>query len=236
MHIRDDRAYKLCRDLYPLIKQSDIFYAEIDLDEASESVALPQYNIRSFLSAKKIEKVRHQILKSFQIDIERLGHHHPLMIMSAISASILQSDHTISLDEHLWQYASELEKPVRGLESFQEQMHILQQIDPQSIYNQLVTLSQKPAPIRQQTDKSLNLYLKGEIHPLYMMSKQSMQHMRKQVIYERNKKMSSVITQLDTSLQYFISVGAGHLSGSYGILTLLKKAGWLCKPVRLDFD
>ncbi len=236
MHIRDDRAYQLCKDLYPLIEQSDVFYAEMDLDEAAHAEAMPGYNIRSYLSEKKLEKVRHQLTKSFGIDIGRMGHLHPLMIMSAVSASIMQSDHTISLDEHLWQYAAELNKPLRGLESYQEQMHILQQIDPQTIYNHLIHLAQNPAPIRKQTDKSLDLYLKGEIHHLYMLSKKSMQHMRKLVIYQRNKKMSSVISQLDTSLRYFISVGAGHLSGSYGILTLLKKSGWVCKPITLNFD
>ncbi len=236
MHVRDDRAYQLCRDLYPLIEQADIFYAEMDLDEAADAVALPTYNIRSYVSEKKIEKVRHQLLKSFHIDIDRFSHLHPLMLLSAVSSSIMQSDHAISLDEHLWHYAGALNKPLRGLESYQEQMHILQQIDPQSIYNQLLKLAQNPAPIRQQTDKSLDLYLKGEIHHLYMLSKQSMQQMRKLVIYQRNKKMSSVITQLDTSLSYFIAVGAGHLSGSYGILTLLKKSGWVCKPIRLNYN
>jgi uncharacterized protein YbaP (TraB family) len=60
-----------------------------------------------------------------------------------------------------------------------------------------------------------------------------MQDLRKLVIYQRNKNMSSVITQLDISKKYFITVGAGHLSGKFGLLPLLKRAGWKIIPLKL---
>jgi uncharacterized protein YbaP (TraB family) len=63
-----------------------------------------------------------------------------------------------------------------------------------------------------------------------------MQKLRKKVIYDRNHHMASVIDHLDANIQYFVTVGAGHLSGKSGLLSLLKKAGWKLKPVALHVN
>jgi uncharacterized protein len=236
MHIRDDRAYQLCHDLYPLILQADRFIAEMDLDVLSADIILPKYDIHQYLKEKAYKKLGNQLMKSFGLNIDHLAHLHPLMIMSVISTSILQSEHHISLDEHLWNYAKQHDKPATGLESYNQQFEILHSIDPGPIYKQLLDMSKKPAAIKKNTARSLDLYINGRIHELYMLSKASMQHLRKKVIYERNTHMVSVIDHLDNSLQYFITAGAGHLSGKFGLLSLLKKAGWKVKPARLPFN
>ncbi|HUR30719.1 MAG TPA: TraB/GumN family protein, partial [Saprospiraceae bacterium] len=93
MHIRDDRAYQLCHDLYPLILQADRFIAEMDLDMLSSDFGLPKYDIHQFLKEKAYIKLRNQLLKSFRLNIDQFAHLHPLMIMSIISTGILQAEH-----------------------------------------------------------------------------------------------------------------------------------------------
>lgn len=232
MHIRDDRAHQLCGDLYPLIQQADVFIGEMDLEPPSSQAEMPLYDISQFLSEKKYQKTRRQILKSFGIDIAQVAHLHPLMIMSLISTSGLETEHRISLDEHLWNYAKINGKQVMGLESYEDQWKILHSIDPGPIYKQLADISRRTRSINKSADKSLELYLSGQIHMLYQMSKSSMRHLRKKVIYDRNRHMATVIDHLDHALKYFITAGAGHLSGVTGLLSLLKKAGWQVKPVK----
>ena len=233
MHIRDDRAHQLCRHLYPLIEECDQYFGEMDLELPDQTPPLTVYDMRKHVSPKAYEKMVAQIEKSFKVNLNYYAHLHPLMIMSVISTSVLQADHLISLDEQLWQYAKSHDKPTRGLESYEEQFRILHSIDPVPLYCQLVKVSRNPSMIRSQTSKSLELYMEGKIHKLYMLSKSSMQDLRKLVIYRRNMNMSSVIAQLDISMKYFITVGAGHLSGKFGLLPLLKKAGWKTIPLRL---
>lgn len=232
MHIRDDRAYQLCKGLYPLIMQADHFIGEMDLDMRPAEMNLPQYDIHQFINTKAYKKLRDQLLKSFKFNLDQFSSLHPLMIMSIISTSVLQSEHVISLDEHLWEYAKQHGKPTGGLESYNEQLNILHSIEVGPLYRQLLAISRNPSSIRKHTDKSLELYINGKIHHLYKLSKASMQDLRKKVIYERNRNMFSVIDHLDLSTQYFITVGAGHLSGRFGLLALLKKAGWKVKPIR----
>jgi len=233
MHIRDDRAYQLCKELYPLILESDQFIAEMDLDLKPASIQTQAYNIHQYLDRKHYEKLKAQLLKSFGIDIDFFATLHPLMILSVISTSVLEAEHQISLDEHLWQYAKENHKPTSGLESYEEQLNILQSIDAGSIYKQLQEIGRKPWTMRKNADKGLDLYIQQNIHQLYRLSKSSMQNLRKKVIYDRNFRMVSVIDHLDYSMKYFITVGAGHLSGKFGLISLLRKSGWTVRSVPL---
>ena len=236
MHIRDNRAYQLCKELYPLILDADHFIAEMDLEGRSIPVTSQSYNIYQYIDQKAFEKLRSQILKSFNIDLALYAGIHPLMIMSLISTSVLEAEHQISLDEHLWEFAKQNEKPTSGLESFQEQLNILQSIDVRSIYKQLLEIGRKPWLMRKNSDKGLELYIQQDIHQLYKLSKSSMQQLRKKVIYDRNHRMVSVIDHLDYSMKYFITVGAGHLSGKFGLISLLRKSGWTVKSLRLNYN
>ena len=233
MHIRDERAYQLSHSLYPLILQSDVFVGEMNLGGSGAFKELTKYDARKHMGEDVFEKLRKQLLKSFSIDLQMFNHLHPLMIMSAISNSVLEAQHSISLDEHLWNFAKENSKPTLGLESMEEQFQILHSIEAPPMYKQILSIGRHPSSVRKHTARGLKLYLEGRIHELYILSKSSMHHLRKKIIYERNAKMSAVISSSDVSLQYFITVGAGHLSGKTGILSLLKKAGWKVKPVHL---
>lgn len=233
MHIRDERVYRLCGPLYNYIKEADCYLGEMDLDADFSKMPSPRYDLRSYLNDKQYQKFAAQIKKSFGLDIAYVAHLHPLVIMNLLSTSVFQIEHLISLDEHLWEYAKEHEKPVRGLESFDDQFNILHSLEVKKLYRQLFKLSKNPSSIRKSTLKSLELYTEGKIHALYKSSRSSMQDLRKKVIYDRNRHMVSVIDHLDVSLQYFIAVGAGHLSGKYGLISLLRKSGWTLQPIPL---
>lgn len=234
MHLGDPKVIRIAEKLQPLIESADVFYAEMDLAEQPvTSVVPPHYNILQHFTPKRLEKMRRQFKRSFGIDLLQLGHLHPLLIISALTTHTFEQQEGVLLDEYLWQLAIAAGKPVKGLESREEQITILHSIHPQPLYRQLYRISRTPSSIRDQSSKVMELYLDGNMHQLYHASKKSMRDLRKLVIYDRNKKMSSVIAQLDNSLQYFICAGAGHLSGRFGLIPLLKQQGWIVKPVSL---
>jgi uncharacterized protein len=233
MHIRDDRVYQFCESLYPLIREVDVYVGEMDLHPIDLQINLPRYSMKEQFALPVYFKMRKQILKSFKVDVERYDHLHPLMIMSAVSHTILETDHKVSLDEHLWNFAKDNELNLQGLESAQEQIDLLHSIDPEPLYKQIRDISGSPSKLRSFTSRALNHYVKGEIHPLYQLTKSSMHDLRKTVIYRRNEGMVRRILSFDTSNSYFITVGAGHLSGKRGILTMLRKAGYQVKPFKI---
>ncbi len=234
MHIKDDRVYQFCDALYPLILQSDVYVGEMNLDSMLSPEVGPRYEMKSFFRPNVYSKLRKQIVKSFKVDVDRYAHLHPLMIMSAVSHTILDNDHAVSLDEHLWNFAAERDITVQGLESIGEQMALMHSIDPQPLYVQLKNISARPEMIRRFTDSALHCYLHGEIHKLYKLTKSSMHQLRKRIIYQRNKVMAERIAGFDPTLSYFITAGAGHLSGPSGIISSLRKAAYTVKAVPFE--
>jgi uncharacterized protein YbaP (TraB family) len=230
MHIRDNRVYWFGEKLYPLIQQSDVYVGEMDLDIPGEVLLSNTYDLRKEMSSSVYEKLRKQLLKSFHLELGRLVHFHPLMIISAISQSMLEAEHQVSLDEHLWQYAALQGKPTIGLESYVEQNTLLHSLDPKPLYKQIIKISRSPSGIARQTHKALSWYMKNDIHQLYRTTKSSMHGLRKRIIYDRNHVMANRIQNFDPGKIYFIAVGAGHLSGKYGVLALLKHSGWKISP------
>lgn len=233
MHIRDDRVYRFCESLYPLICQSDVYVGEMDLHPNQIHVHQPGYSLKKQFTSSAYFKIRRQILKSFNVDVDLYDHFHPLMIMSAVSQTLLASEQKVSLDEHLWNFAKDNALILEGLESAQEQVDLLHAIDPVPIYGQIRDISSAPSKLRAFTSRALNHYVKGEIHPLYHLTRSSMHELRKKVIFRRNENMVQRIRSFDPSKSYFITVGAGHLSGKNGIISLLRKAGIKMKSNKL---
>lgn len=231
MHIRDDRVYRFCDAIYPLIRRADVYVGEMDLTDLPQRAFEKGYNMSAFFRPAVYDKLRNQILKSFKLDINRYAHLHPLMIMSAISQSILDNDHAISLDEHLWNYAKDNQLALQGLETIREQIEILHSIKPDSLYRQIKEISSQPKKLRKFSDRAIDYYTRGDIHQLYQLTKSSMHELRKLIIYDRNRLMIERILKFDPSVHYFITIGAGHLSGSTGIISGLRKSGYKVSPV-----
>lgn len=234
MHIRDDRVYKFCDALYPLIRQADVYVGEMDLSDLPHRAAEQGYNMPAFFRPAAYAKLRKQILKSFKLDINRYAHLHPLMIMSAMSQNLLDNDHAVSLDEHLWNYAKDNQLALQGLETIPEQMEILHSIKPDSLYRQIKEISTQPKKLRNFSDRAIDYYTRGDIHQLYKLTKSSMHELRKLIIYDRNRLMIRRIIRFDPTVRYFITVGAGHLSGSTGIISGLRKSGYKISPVEFN--
>ncbi len=231
MHIRDERVYGYCDVLYPLIQQSNVYVGEMDLGEVPEHKEAPSYSMSAYFREEVYVKLRKQILKSFRLDILRFDHLHPLMIMSALSHSMLENDRRVSLDEHLWNFADRHQLKMQGLETLREQMALLHSIAPEPLYRQIKEISTGPEKLRKFTRHSLDLYAEGDIHRLYQLTKSSMHHLRKRIIYNRNLEMIKRIKSFDPSLTYFIAVGAGHLSGPTGIIGGLRATGYKVKAM-----
>ncbi len=234
MHIRDERVYQFCHEIYPLILQADVYVGEMDLHPLSIQMNGPEYDLRKQFTPAGYQKIRKQLMKSFQFDMTRYLHLHPLMILSGITQNILVNDHAVSLDEHLWNYARDHGRQLQGLESAHEQLTLLHSIDPKPLYKQIETISSRPSGIRKFTARALDYYTRGEIHLLYQMTRSSMHQLRKRIIYNRNEVMVDRIESFDLSMSYFITVGAGHLSGPMGIISKLRRKGYKIRALHFN--
>lgn len=81
----------------------------------------------------------------------------------------------------------------------------------------------------------MNIYLSGDLEGLYgfMKSNTMMEQFQTQLLDQRNEAWIPQLETLFKSGSTFVAVGAGHLAGEKGVLSLLKEKGYQVEVIGL---
>lgn len=213
------------------------FATEFSLDEVdpvllSKFSLLPEGQLLSdHLSEKKIKKLERVLVKSLGLPLRSLMRMKPLMIINLISERILAEYHPVSMDHELWQAALKKGKDLEGIETFEEQLQVLQKIPLEYQLKNLRSVVKNIGQYRKQLLHLAEVYDTGDIQQLYKVSKKGMGSIRKLMLLDRNHLMADRIFEKIQNKSMFCAIGAGHLAGKEGVLRLLKKKGVTVKPI-----
>jgi uncharacterized protein YbaP (TraB family) len=130
------------------------------------------------------------------------------------------------LDAYLQQNAHCLGKEVLALETMEEQFAISKKIKS----------STRAAVNRMLYNEEIvkKAYLEGKIEDLYRMlmaQYKGMEESFDELIVQRNIRISERLDSVMENKTVFCCVGAGHLAGEKGLLSLLKKKGYLLRMI-----
>ena len=238
MHVRDQIAYNFLDPIIPYISSCDRYFGEMNLDEASElsrpnDLLMPNgMTIHQLLGKRKFQKAARIIRKTTGLELSAMNRVYPLVVTNMVSEQMLQSDHNVPLDMHLWQLAASQDKEMGGLESYFEQQNTLKSIDLYAQSQQFNQMWRRIGSFRRHLDTLVQLYANQQIHKLYKISAAGMGRMKEPMIITRNINMANKIESgLPSST--FYAVGAGHLGGAYGLIHLLKGRNIDCVPITL---
>lgn len=237
MHVKDRRAYAFYEQACHYIDQCQALALEFDLgsmDAAAQAQLMqqaPEQSLEALLPPKKLEKVRRFFIRALNVDIFPLRHLSPLLVSNLINERLLEEDHPMALDEMLWQYARQADKTILGIETYEEQLKVLQQIPPEVQAQSIVAMARRFRQHRRHLLRLTALYAEGDLPQLHQSSKRSLSGMRYQMLYRRNAVMAERIGNMVTAQPVFCAVGAGHLYGGKGVLRLLKQQGFSVAPV-----
>lgn len=155
-----------------------------------------------------------------------------LMLLS-LKTGIKCKGETVSYDVRLADWAVASGKKIKGLETAHEQMDAINSVDPDSSIQRILRLVRHPDNSVKEYEDLLQAYLHQDLHSLnkFMISSMAASDLNV-MLYERNKKWIGRIEKLIHQQSTFIAVGAGHLGGAKGVISLLKKEGYMAEPIR----
>lgn len=237
MHVRDNRAFAHLDGVYAAIEQCEAFAAEYHLGESepqylNDALQLPEgQTLPGLLGDRRYARLRRSMLKMSGIDLDQMPNIVPFALLNMADYSEFASDHEFSLDEHLWHFAAERAKEMRGLETFGEQIQVLQNIPLDHQVKALLDLSRHMPRHRRQMERLTRMYVEGNIRQLYQSSRKGLGKLRKPLLFERNRIMARRWDALARHTTLFAAVGAAHLGGGHGMIRLIKKMGWKAKAV-----
>ncbi len=238
MHVRDRRAFRLLEPVLDRLEQVEALATEFNLQEMDAQVdpqrlLLPGgMTLPQLIGDKKYEKLRRIIRKSIGIDIHPLRHHKPILIVNLVDERILARDMPLALDQHLFLTAEQRGKRLLGIETYLEQLEILQRIPLSDQISGLLALGRHIGRHRRHLLRMTELYEQQNIRMLYQSARRGAQGLRQLMLYRRNALMAERIGPMLHQQTTIVAIGAGHLAGGKGVLRLLKQQGFKLIPLK----
>lgn len=237
IHAKCDEAFFQINDYCSLIEKTNVFAAEIDLNDMGgtdfiQQALLPDFQtLSSILPPKKYEKLRAIIRKACGQDIVLYDRFLPILLVNLVHENLLPQDQPFALDRFLWNYASRMEKETVGLESIEQQIAVLHKISLEDQIKDLLYLGKHISKERRDLFKMVEIYASGDLQSLYKTAKKHVGGSRKILLYDRNLFMAKRLLEMTKTNSVFCAIGAAHLGGQNGVLRLLKTAGVSVKPI-----
>ncbi len=237
MHIKDSAAFTFKSLMYRQIENCEAFATEFNLEEANLNLSgnamdLPKGEaLDRLLGEKLFKKTQKLLFKKTGINLINLNSAKPILITNLLTESLLSADNQYSLDEDLWRYARLKGKVTLGIETYQEQLNILDNIPLKHQIKSLKETTRNFKKFRKKTLQLTKYFQAGDIQKLYKMGKKGLGELRKMMLYDRNVIMANRIADMAKEQSICCAIGAGHLAGQKGVLRLLKREGFKVSPV-----
>jgi uncharacterized protein YbaP (TraB family) len=242
-------VHALGKDAYPLsaayenaFKASGTLVEEIDLAEAEQLAAAPMLLAKGLFTdgrtfdgvvAKDTSTLVSTRLKDTGIPPEMIRMMKPWMVMLMLTALEAQKaglDASLGLDKYFFDKAKAAGKPVLALETAESQIDRFDRM-PEMLQEQMLrsTLTELDVE-RNSVGEMIGAWRRGDAPALEKMSLSSFNDYRgayDSLIVERNRNWIPQIEACMTRPQpCLVVVGAAHLVGPDGLLTLLQKKGY----------
>jgi hypothetical protein len=242
-------VHALGADFYPLsaafesaFQASGTLVEEIDLTEAEMLSAAPMLLAKGMYAdgrtfegvvSKETSALVAGRLKETGIPIEMIRPMKPWMVMLMLTAFEAQKaglQAALGLDKYFFDKAKAAGKPVIGLETAESQIDRFDKMSEALQEQMLRTTITEIATQRDSLKAMLTAWQRGDISTLEKMSLSSFDQYKDayaSLIVERNRNWMPQIEACFTKPSpCFVVVGAAHLVGPDGLLTLLKQKGY----------
>jgi len=220
-----------------ILDKCEGFATEFDLEDADPALIalhaqLPHnQTLTDFISPKKLAKLERIFLKAAGLPLGGLIRTKPLFITNLLTEKILTQDNSVAMDSELFQLAQQMDKDCSGIETFEEQLVVLNSIPLDYQVKSLLKIGKNISQFRKSLKRMYTVYESGDVQKIHKMAKKGIGGLRKLMLYQRNELMTDRIFKKIQEKSIFCAIGAGHLGGKQGVLRLLKREGLSVRAV-----
>ena len=242
MHMVCAEDTKMSDGLKAAIKNAKQVYFELDMDDMEEMMSVLKFarmtnglKISDLLSTEDYQKIEEYFKNNKSVlPFGMMTRFKPYFITAMISEGIMGCKKKISVEQMIMSEARQYDKDVRGLETLEFQASIFDSIPYEKQAQDLVMYVDSIDRFKAITEEMVEMYRKQEINNMDSLMEKSdpgmMQYMDV-LLYDRNKRWALQMPELMLNMPTLFAVGAGHLGGDKGVISLLKKQGFTVKAL-----
>lgn len=237
--------------LQPLFDEADTLIGEVDLLSdpfglatlLQQAMTAPADSTLTRILDKEEYKAVERLIKRYApmpgMSVEMLDNLKPMAVASILTVGIMSENlpdgiPDTNLDTYLQQEARSAGKAFIPLESPEEQATLLYGMNIADQKLQLVKLAEDPEGSAADAAAINNAYFSGNLDELYALARanEADNEFYDRMLITRNRQWADILPEMMRNGKCFIAVGALHLPGHDGLLSLLRQAGYSVAPVK----
>lgn len=222
-----------------LLKASDNLVLELDMDEPNLQMQMMQYapmtggnSLKNLLSEDEYNRIDKVISAKVGAGLVAFEKMKPIVVTSILYQTLFDEE-IASYELSLVEIAKENDMEIQGLETVEFQMSLFDKIPYDQQIEEMVALVDQKEMMTDLFGQMVTAYKNGDIGKLEQIVTGYYDRpiFKKLLLDSRNENWVERIQELSVDNTNFYAVGAGHLGGEKGLITLLRKAGYKVTPV-----
>jgi uncharacterized protein YbaP (TraB family) len=243
IHIICKEDFRFSSTLKNKLLEARNLYLEIDMDDPGMMMKMASLSImkgqtlKDLMSEQDYNMLSTYVKDSLGMPMMVFNRLKPITLMSLLYTKILPCSSNESYEQKLMDLAKQSKKEVKGLERLEDQMSVFDKI-PDSVEAQMILQMIKTMPEqRAQFADMVKAYKKEDLKTLSAQMSESPEWkgFEDVLLVNRNKNWIAVMEAAMKEGTTLFAVGAGHLPGKEGVVTLLRQAGYTLTPVQQMF-
>ncbi len=241
IHLICSKDFRTSDSLLSKLTESQQLILELDMDDPTMMLIMQQnmfmkngQKIQELLNEKEVRVIDNYFKDSLGMNIAIFANAKPFILMSLMYSKLLGCTPE-SYELFLTQRAEQQKKEILGLETVSEQMAIFDSIPYQLQAKMLLDIIRDAPKAQVEFRKMVELYQKQDVEGLLKMTDSSQfdfSAYESILLNDRNKRWIAKIERYIKLKPSFIAVGAAHLGGERGILSLLRKQGYTIDAIK----
>jgi uncharacterized protein YbaP (TraB family) len=247
MHTQDKRVFDFQEGVLEAHKASDVYVMEVNMDLADQFAIMGMMmmdgdtTLESLLTPAQYDSVAQFFEDSVGQSLALFNSMMPILTAQTIEFMNLGHEEKLALDLHFADLATAQGKEVIGLETAEEQVQALKAISYQDQADALYELvrDKYDGVEDNMLEDLVDLYVQGDLEGMLaltaeesMSSEEAQLEFENSLILKRNRVMTQRMEKIIKEQSAFVAVGAAHLGGENGIITMLRILGYTVEPLK----
>lgn len=246
MHILCSNDIRLGDSLKGIIRDVDKIYFEVDMDDMMEMMSVMSYirmngnqKLSDLLTPEEYTRLKDYFAKHpSPIPLQMMESFKPLFISSIVEEQRMTCPEKKGMEQLIMNEAKPYNKEIKGLETMKFQASVFDSIPYGEQARELVKSLDSMDAGSEQTKELIAVYRQQDLRKINELSSREDAGMEKYMnflLYDRNRDWITKISTITTQGSYLFAVGAAHLAGDKGVLSLLRQKGYTVLPVKNTF-
>ena len=190
--------------------------------------------IRDYFKPEQYTIISKYVQEKMGVDLSMLNGMKPIMLESLLIKDQAHCPNAIGYEDTIMKIGKKTNKEIMGLEEPKEQIEALESIPVDSFINSLMEEISTQNGNDTNYAKLMNAYKTQDLPTLFRLINESKELGDNMAPFldDRNTKWISKMTDKMSKSSVFFAVGAGHLWGDKGVITLLRKEGYTVEAIK----